>query len=105
VRTIKLTGPFSVEEIDEFLAVLRKIDAANPSGLYRITITDPGTQTLAEAERIVERILPPLPEQINAWARARYRDDSFPSQVCEKCGQTYHGPAVYCSLDCAVADA
>jgi hypothetical protein len=105
VRTIKLTGPFLVEDIAGFVGLLRKIDAANPSGLYRITITDPDAQSLSEAEGIVERLVPPLPKRVSSWGRASYRDDRFPSRVCDRCGQTYHGPAVYCSLDCAVSDA
>jgi hypothetical protein len=38
-------------------------------------------------------------------ARARYRDASFPERACDACGKPYRGPAVYCSLDCAIADA
>jgi hypothetical protein len=34
-----------------------------------------------------------------------YRDDSFPERTCDHCGKPYRGPAVYCSLDCAVSDA
>jgi hypothetical protein len=34
-----------------------------------------------------------------------YRDDSFPERDCDHCGKPYRGPAVYCSLDCAVSDA
>lgn len=35
----------------------------------------------------------------------RYDDPSFPERTCDKCGRQYRGPAVYCSLECAVADA
>lgn len=35
----------------------------------------------------------------------RYRDDTFPERLCDGCGQLYRGPAVYCSLECAVDDA
>ena len=34
-----------------------------------------------------------------------YRDDSFPERDCDHCGKPYKGPAVYCSLHCAMADA
>jgi hypothetical protein len=38
-------------------------------------------------------------------AVASYRDASFPERACDHCGQLYQGPAVYCSLSCAVTDA
>jgi hypothetical protein len=34
-----------------------------------------------------------------------YRDDRFAERSCDHCGKPYRGPAVYCSLECAVADA
>lgn len=42
------------------------------------------------------------------WIRERtlraYRDPSLPERACDYCGKTYRGPAVYCSLECALAD-
>lgn len=40
-----------------------------------------------------------------ARARGAYRDDSRPARTCDACGKPYHGPAVYCSLECAMGDA
>ena len=40
---------------------------------------------------------PPSPEA--------YRDESFDERACDYCGKLYRGPAVYCSLECALADA
>jgi hypothetical protein len=37
--------------------------------------------------------------------RAAYRDSSFNERECDHCGERYRGPAVYCSLTCALADA
>jgi hypothetical protein len=37
-----------------------------------------------------------------AWA---YRDEQFPERACDRCGEPYRGPAVYCSLKCALEDA
>lgn len=34
-----------------------------------------------------------------------YRDDVYPERLCDHCGTLYRGPAVYCSLDCALRDA
>lgn len=34
-----------------------------------------------------------------------YVDDRFPERNCNHCGQAYQGPAVYCSYQCAEADA
>lgn len=38
-------------------------------------------------------------------AHARYKDERFPERDCDRCGRPYRGPAVYCSLGCAVDDA
>ncbi len=37
---------------------------------------------------------------VNAYVNAAYQ----PRQ-CDRCGTTYRGPAVYCCLECAIADA
>lgn len=34
-----------------------------------------------------------------------YLDDTYPERPCDHCAKLYRGPAVYCSLECAVADA
>ena len=34
-----------------------------------------------------------------------YRDDTCPERMCDRCSRLYRGPAVYCSLECAIADA
>lgn len=33
-----------------------------------------------------------------------YRDDAFAERPCDRCGEVYRGPSVYCSFGCAVAD-
>lgn len=38
-------------------------------------------------------------------AAAAYRDASHPARACDHCRRLYRGPAVYCSLRCALADA
>jgi hypothetical protein len=40
-----------------------------------------------------------------ARAEALYADPNFCARPCDHCGQWYRGPAVYCSLQCAEADA
>ena len=39
------------------------------------------------------------------YIHGRYIDATFPERACDKCGKLYRGPAVYCSLECAIADA
>ena len=34
-----------------------------------------------------------------------YKNPRLPERACDHCGKLYRGPAVYCSLECAVADA
>jgi hypothetical protein len=46
-----------------------------------------------------------VPDHWHRRARLAYRDDSYPERACDHCGALYRGPAVYCSLDCALADA
>lgn len=104
VRSIKLTGPFSDADIAGFVALLRRIDDANPTGVYAITVIDPDA-SMDEAVRVVTSLLPPLPERLTSFARASYHDDGFPARACDHCGRIYRGPAVYCSLRCALDDA
>lgn len=52
---------------------------------------------LAERDRLCDAA--------KAAVEADYRDDSFPERACDRCGTLYRGPAVYCSLKCALADA
>jgi hypothetical protein len=46
-----------------------------------------------------------LPNGGPDWAASAYRNDAFPERDCDYCGRSYRGPAVYCSLDCALEDA
>ena len=39
-----------------------------------------------------------------AESRAAYRDDACSERLCDKCGNLYRGPAVYCCFDCAWND-
>jgi RecJ-like exonuclease len=38
-------------------------------------------------------------------AEDSYGDPTFTARACDKCGALYRGPAVYCSLKCALEDA
>jgi hypothetical protein len=73
-----------------------------------------------EAVRIAERLAAhadprqmSLPDVVSldyargysAGLEASYFDDGFPERECDHCGKPYRGPAVYCSLECALADA
>lgn len=53
-------------------------------------------QDAAERQRLAEMV---------AQAKAAYRDDAYPQRVCDRCRGLYRGPAVYCSLQCALDDA
>jgi hypothetical protein len=46
-------------------------------------------------------------EAANAAVAAKYHDPSYPPRPCDReaCGKIYTGPAVYCSFECALADA
>ena len=44
----------------------------------------------------------PIPSE--SGLKAGYGNPSSRARQCDFCGKRYHGPAVYCSLDCAVAD-
>lgn len=38
-------------------------------------------------------------------ARATFRDDACDPRECDRCGGIYRGKGVYCSMECAEADA
>jgi hypothetical protein len=59
--------------------------------------------TMSHAEFV--RFARDLFEASKAIAPDAYRDDTFEPRECDKCGKLYRGPAVYCSLTCAVSDA
>jgi hypothetical protein len=46
-----------------------------------------------------------LYERLNHASSAAYRDDRCAERRCDHCGTSYRGPAVYCSLGCALLDA
>jgi hypothetical protein len=69
-------------------------------------------QDHSELARELEAIPGPNAQGFIVWppgyqvqAEAAYRSDRFPERPCERCGKIYRGPAVYCSLSCAVEDA
>jgi len=67
----------------------------------------PTTKQLAKAARLAADH---LARKESWWQRERlvreaYSNPSYAERQCDRCGQSYRGPAVYCSLDCAVADA
>jgi hypothetical protein len=110
-RTIRITGPLTDHDLAEIIATLRRLDLSKQRSFtggdqkpFVVTIVDAGGG-MDEGERLIRELLPPLPERTTAFARAAYRDDSFPARLCDHCGTPYRGPAVYCSLECAVADA
>jgi hypothetical protein len=72
------------------------------------TLTPEQAHALGAAAGCIDRLLAALNiprENSNVLARAAYRDDAYPERQCDYCGRLYRGPAVYCSLDCALADA
>jgi hypothetical protein len=103
-RTLRISGPFTDDDIVAFIALLRRIDDANPTGLYRATFVDPDASA-DEAEARLHALVPLTPFRDTTFARAAYHDDSYPERACDHCGKPYRGPAVYCSFACAVADA
>ena len=48
---------------------------------------------------------PTLDDIDDSLAAGSYRDDVYPERLCDRCASLYRGPAVYCSLECAIADA
>lgn len=68
-------------------------------GQVRVARIDPPGTRFAERVPVtlVIRAAPPHDDP--------YRDDAYAERDCDYCGTRYRGPAVYCSLRCAVADA
>jgi len=103
-RVIRISGPFTTKELAQFTALLRDIDRTRPKEIFKMSITDEET-TLEESETLLRHLLPPLPDRATEFARLSYIDESFPARNCDRCQRRYQGPAVYCSLECALADA
>ena len=64
-----------------------------------------GTISIYHAEDCRYRLLHDASNIIRDMRNLPYYDASFPPRHCDRCGINYYGPAVYCSFDCAVADA
>jgi hypothetical protein len=47
----------------------------------------------------------PIVENYQQRAEASYHDTHYPQRYCDHCDNPYTGPAVFCSLRCAVAAA
>lgn len=103
-RRIIISGPFTDKDIVQLVDTLRQIGEAHPHDVFTTQIIDTDS-TMDEGEALLRRALPPVLERATVFARAAYRDDTFPGRCCDYCGQSYRGPAVYCSLECALADA
>jgi hypothetical protein len=101
-RTIRITGPLTDHDLTEIIAALRRLDSDQK--VFVVTILD-AEGSMDQGERLIRELLSPLPERTTAFARAAYRDDSYQERSCDRCGVIYRGPAVYCSLTCAIADA
>jgi len=91
------------------------VDEPNPKGVQNLP-----HETPPMAGEVNAGVLAPTANRVNAWwefstpetmiisecgAEASYRDDTFEPRKCDKCGELYRGPAVYCSMRCALADA
>lgn len=105
MSTITFTGPFTDEEIAAFVQVLRTIDQHNPASLYKITITDPDAGVMDWPQGAPGQPPPGEDEAVTTFARSRYSDTSCPPRACDHCQRTYQGPNIYCSFECAIADA
>jgi hypothetical protein len=74
IREIVLRGPFSAADFAEITALLRRIDARNPSGTYQI-IAENRTVTLEEMERQMREVLPPDPGRVTVITTIRTAPD------------------------------
>ncbi len=102
MRAVVLRGPLSDDDLREIAAILRRADARQPDQLFEMYMIDPDA-SLFDAKRMVTEMLPPLDGRVTAMEA--YHNESFPARQCDRCNRTYQGPAVYCSLECAILDA
>ena len=58
MRTIKITGSFTDDELRAFIALLRTIDEAHPAEHYVMGITDPDG-TMETGSHLLREALPP----------------------------------------------
>lgn len=60
---------------------------------------------VVDVDQLERGPLPAAGYDMQAGARAAYHDPNYPERPCDRCGKSYNGPAVYCSIECAIADA
>jgi hypothetical protein len=65
-------------------------------GGFRLPTAEERAELMADQDTI---------DTIAAVRNASYRDERFSQRPCDRCGKRYRGPAVYCSSECAAADA
>jgi hypothetical protein len=80
-KIVAKTGMWSEES-----GVLTRTEEALTEGSVLFPVLDEGRKDFKRAETL-------------------YRDDSCLERDCDRCGKRYRGPAVYCCLACALADA
>lgn len=103
-RKVIITGPLSDTDMAGLLALVRRIDDRNPTAEFRVTVVDlDGTMETAEA--ILCEGLPFRADRSTEFAKGSFRDNRYAERECDHCHMPYRGPTVYCSLDCALADA
>ena len=122
----RLAGLKALRDREALAGNIRALDALETiillteDGMRRLTL---GAATRATMADVLDRLLAHDPAQIagaliDAAERAvtagliltgltpsPYVDPSCPERACDRCERLYRGPAVYCSLSCALADA
>lgn len=68
-RTFRVSGPLTDATIARLMAVVREADDEQPLAIFAVAVTD-DTSTLAEAERKLQEMLPPLRDRLTTFAGA-----------------------------------
>jgi hypothetical protein len=77
-KHLRISGPFSDDDLAEFVALLRKIDERNPTGIFRLSIIDEQIM-MDDGEALIQKLLPhSLADRVTSFARASYRSESRP---------------------------
>lgn len=68
-RSFRVSGPLTDATIARLMAVVREADDEQPRAIFAVAVTD-DTSTLAEAERMLQEMLPPLRDRLTTFAAA-----------------------------------
>lgn len=67
IQAFVLRGPFTPENMARFVALLREIDAADPSKHYELVAVDSNLTGIETAARLLKQVVPPVAGRVTQF--------------------------------------